>query len=283
MKRIGWFWSLILLAGLSCTRASDPEPYVDGGLSEVQVDSGHVDSGHVDSGRAQDDGSDEDFRGDIDLSVDAARAEMGVEPAAGFGLLSGQCGGVSAELSEDESSLFENVIDFQNDPFDDGDLSALSPGGAEILTDGNAGGGSLLSEVFSFEVLHRCDGAQLLKSENEIVYDNPMGKRTDLLVMIDGQRVGVSVTRAVGFPRDAPYTPEEATVLIEKKLEGVQASTQNVAATDRWIKQVLHILAFSEEHAQAIRAAYGASDESLRRDTIVVVTQTDGADAFLYE
>jgi hypothetical protein len=279
MRKISWMWFVLVSSVLACSGEA-PGEAEQGGGADV-----HFDLGGIDASTAQDAEGRREMgtTGDLGPSDVTARADQGAGPGAGFGLLSGQCGGLSAELDETESSLFENRIDFQLDPFDDGDLAELSAGGAEILSDGNAGGGSLLSEVFAFEVLYRCDGAELLKSENEILYEDPMGKRTDLLVSIDGQRVGVSVTRAVGFPRDAPYTAEDATVLIEKKLEGVQSSTQNVAAADSWDKQILHILAYSEEHARAIRMAYDASAESLRTDTIVVVTQTDGDDEFLYE
>ena len=111
--------------------------------------------------------------------------------------------------------LIANRLDFGLNPYDDEDLEFLTDGGQEVVSDGNAGGSSLLSEVFAFEVLSRCEDAILLKTETEIVYNDVSGKKTDLVVTIGGIKWGVSVTRAVGYPRDAPYTVERAADLLE--------------------------------------------------------------------
>ena len=246
------------------------------------ADSGaFVDAGRppVDSGGAVDAGA---VRLDAGVE-DAGRVDGGGSVAApGFGTISGDCGEVSAELSDAAPSLFENHIDFANDPFDlNTDLSQLTIGGQEIIADGNAGGSSVLSEVFSYEVLARCEGALLLKTETEVRYDQA-GKITDLLVEIDGEKVGVSVTRAVGFPRDAPYTIEQARALLEDKLSDILISSANVSAEDAWVKQVLHVVAYAEQHAESVRAAWAQVDSTVRADTIVLVTVTDGDDAFIY-
>jgi hypothetical protein len=85
---------------------------------------------------------------------------------------------------------------FFADRFSRADPVGVSAGAQEILAEGTAGGSSGYSEAFAFEVLHRCEGAELIKSETEIVYDTP-GALTDILVRIDGMPVGVSVTRVV--------------------------------------------------------------------------------------
>ena len=167
------------------------------------------------------------------------------------------------------------------DPYDDADLARLTAGGREIIADGNAGGSSIMSEVFAFEVLARCELATLVKTETEVVYDT-QGKITDLLVEIDGQKVGVSVTRAVGFPFDDPYTVEKATAILEKKLADIQVSTANVSDGDRWVKQILHIIAYADAHVTSIETAWNALDSGLRGDTIILVTVSDGDDAFIY-
>ncbi|MEZ4462188.1 MAG: hypothetical protein R3E66_21195 [bacterium] len=141
--------------------------------------------------------------GGFDAQTDEGVADMSV--ATGFGVITGQCGEIDmTELLSSQPFLFVNTIDFQMDPYDDADLPRLTPGGQEIIADGNAGGSSIMSEVFAYEVLERCDMAALLKTETEIVYQT-QGKITDLLVQLDGLKVGVSVTRAVSFPRDFPY------------------------------------------------------------------------------
>ncbi len=210
-----------------------------------------------------------------DLAPDAFSA------LAGVGTLSGQCGVLDeAVWADDGPALFRNALDFgAGYSFDPDDLSA---GGQEIDADGNLGGSSLHSEIFAFEVLRRCELAELLKTEVEIVYLDPGGKKTDLLLTIDGRRVGVSVTRAVGFPRDAPYPPAEASALLEKKLADLPRSAANAAAADRWQRSLLAVLAYGPEHADALQQAFAALDPAVRGDALVVITVTDGDDEFIY-
>ena len=203
-------------------------------------------------------------------------------PLAGFGGLEGTCGTIdSAALTSPEPQLLHNALDFANMPYNDGLLAELSAGGQEIYNDGNAGGSSIYSEMFAHEVLHRCELAQLLKTENEIIYDT-QGKITDFLVEIQEHKVGVSVTRAFRFPPGDPYTEAHADELLRDKLADVQESSANVAAEDAWVKQILHILAYEPMHAASLEAAYDALEPAVRADTIVVVTVTHGQDDFMY-
>ncbi len=250
-----------------------------------------VDLGGMDTGRS-DVGSEDTGDGPPDLGrLDAGRLDVGAEdsgagdlgaPAGRLGTISGDCGVLDDELVSMQPDYFASAIDFAMDPYDDADLERLSAGGQEIVADGNAGGSSLLSEVFAFEVLQRCEGAVLLKTETEVLYTDPSGKLTDLLVEIDGVKIGVSVTRAVGFPREDPYTEQQATDLLTDKLLDVQASSTNVAEADRWEKQILHVLAYAPEHGESLRTAYAALGSDVKSDTVVWVTVTDGDDMFLY-
>ena len=178
--------------------------------------------------------------------------------------------------------FLSNRIDFGDNSYDETDFSELTEGGQEIINDGNAGGSSLLSEVFAFEVLRRCEDAVLLKTETEIVYTDVSGKKTDLLVTIGGIKWGVSVTRAVGFPRDDPYTVERAGQLLEQKLSGVIASSANVTQEDAWERQILHVIAYGTEHLESLEAAFALMDDEIRSNTLVWVTVSDGDDEFLY-
>ncbi len=89
-------------------------------------------------------------------------------PLDGFGALTGDCDVLDAELTGPSPALFNARLDLPSGP---PEAAALSEGGAEILADGNLGGNSIWSEVLTHEVLYRCEGAALLKSEGEIVYD----------------------------------------------------------------------------------------------------------------
>ena len=103
-----------------------------------------------------------------------------------------------------------------------------------------------------------------------------------MLLEIDSVKIGVSVTRAFVYPPDTPYTNELAEELLEKKLAGVLDSSANVGDEDAWEKQILHILAYSPDHQARVLESYQELDPSLTADTIVMVTSTEGEDAFLY-
>jgi hypothetical protein len=237
----------------------------------------------VDAGSAADAGALDGGEVDAAIVVDAGPADAGSLDAGPteVGVIEGTCGVLDdGELLSPSSFVFDNAIDFPM-AFTPTDETRLSAGAQEILLDGTAGGSSGYSEAFSFEVLHRCEGAALLKSETEIVYD-ATGSITDILVEIGGHRVGVSVTRAVAFPFDTPYDVPTAQMLLERKLAGILESTANVSAGDAWVKQILYVIAYAPMHAASILAAWDLVDPSLRADTILMVTVTNGMDDFIY-
>jgi hypothetical protein len=214
--------------------------------------------------------------------ADEADATPGV-PLPGFGALSGDCGVIDEAVWASSEPLFvQNHLDFGDDPYDEADYDLLTPGAQTIYDLPNAGGSSKDSEAFAAEVLTRCELATFLKTEMQILYRDPQGKITDLLVQIDGRKTGVSVTRAMSWPLDDPYSPDAASALLVKKLEGIQASTANVAPTDAWARQILSVMAYGPAHAEVLHQAWQTLSADLRGDTIVYVTVTDGDDAFLY-
>ena len=200
-------------------------------------------------------------------------------PLDGLGVLSGDCDVIDTELTDDAPSLFVNTLDFGTEAFD---YDALSAGGRAVYDAGNLGGSSLYSEIFAYEVLYRCEQAALLQTEADIVYDDPSGKKTDLLVDLDGETIGVSVTRAYAWPPEDPYTVEQATALLDDKLDDVLLSSANVGAEHAWGKQILSVIAYTPDHAAAIVAAWDLLDTETRADTVVLVTITEGDDALLY-
>lgn len=204
----------------------------------------------------------------------------GGDPLDGYGALSGTCGDVDlADILSTDPDYQTNGIDFTARlPFDD---MFLSDGGLEMVADGNLGGSSLYSEVFAFEVLQRCEGALLLKTEGEIIYQT-MGKKTDILLEIDGERVGVSVVRAMSYPEGSPYPVSQAYDVLEGKLADILESSVNVAPADSWPKQILAVVAQTQDHADAIEQAYAMMDAATKSDTIVYVTVTEGDDDFIY-
>lgn len=277
------------MAFWGCAGDETPNAEANNGY-DVGLDfGGSVQDMGVDVIDSPDVGTDRDVEADVspvdmdtpDARNDAASADMSMA-TPGFGTLGGDCGNIDmTEIQSSQAFTFINTLDFGDNPYDDTDFGLLTAGGQEIINDGNAGGSSILSEVFAYEVLERCEMATLLKTETEIAYDT-QGKITDLLVRIDGLKVGVSVTRALSFPRDSPYSEMTATNLFEKKLGDILLSTANVSAPDAWEKQILHVLVDRAEHIPVIESVLANVDPMVRADTIVVLTITQGADDPIY-
>lgn len=272
--------------GSSSGASADTSTEADAGSGDTGTSEDTAESADTatDSGSGSGDATVEDTAIEPDSADDTASDGSGgpTLPLPGFGTITGSCGVIDAQLLSPDPSVIVNAIDFGSDPWDNpADLGLLTTGGQEMVADGNAGGSSLESEIFSLEVLTRCEGATLVKTETEVVYD-VRGSITDILVEIDGMKVGVSVTRAVGFPRDAAYTEATASALLTRKLTDIEESTANVSAGDRWVKQILHVIAYADQHVAAMQAAYAALDPSVKADTILWVTRSDGDDEFIY-
>ena len=204
----------------------------------------------------------------------------GGAPLDGYGVISGVCGDIDLEdIASAAPQLLEATLDFTNRPVFDPML--LTAEGQAMVAQGNLGGSSLYSEVFAFEMLERCDGAKLLKTEAEILYATN-SKKTDILVEIDGQKVGVSVVRAMSYPEGAAYPVSQALTVLEGKLADILKSSASVAPEDAWKKQILSVLAQTPAHAMAIEEAYTMIDPATKADTIVAITVTEGTDQFIY-
>ena len=199
-------------------------------------------------------------------------------PLEGFGEIEGECGVLLQSPISDTAFIVQNSIDFAELALDD---ESLSEGSQEILSEGNLNSGSLYSEIFAFELLYRCETATLLQTETEIEYTDPNGKKIDLIVSIDAQQYGISVTRAFNYPPEDPYTREAAETLLEDKLSDIALSTANLSdpALDR---QILSIIGYSPDHVTQIVSAWEALGSSIKGDTIIYVTVTSGDDEFIY-
>jgi len=195
--------------------------------------------------------------------------------------LSGPCGQLDTELTETAPSTFDGAAFFHRE-YTEADEALLSEGGLEILRDGNAGGSSIFSELFAYEVLGWCESIELIKTENEIEY-NGQSKKTDFLGAKAGVRLGVSVTRAQTFPLGSQLTVENAQTLLDDKLSDVLESSANVVSEDAWQKQILAVMVYNRQHLTSLQAALPLIDATTRADTIVWLTVTDGADEFIYE
>ncbi|RUS85589.1 hypothetical protein EGW08_006672 [Elysia chlorotica] len=150
----------------------------------------------------------------------------------------------------------------------------LTVGGYRLLTVPNAGGSSVISEVLSFELLHKCFSAQLKKTEMEVSYFPLGGSITDYTCEMFHSTVAVSVTRAMKFRGD--YSLEDAQRLITKKLKGIIQSTRN--SLEKWSKQILHIWSTSHHVTSTLVQAYDTIDPETKANTVVIITTAENAD-----
>ncbi|KAF9976680.1 hypothetical protein BGZ73_008077 [Actinomortierella ambigua] len=168
--------------------------------------------------------------------------------------------------------------------FDDMDWSSDA---LRMLYLPNAGGSSHLSEVLSFEILHRCLGAQLAETEMEIRYFFAYQPITDYTVTVPSLagvvgygpgrmhghqgpvKLGVSVTRAFSFR--GPYRRSDCRKLLRKKLRGIIESSKNVVG-GKLYKQILHVLVPSGKVARTVYSTWKRMPAELVHNTVVVVS-----------
>lgn len=209
-------------------------------------------------------------------------SEVSASATGNDGILSGQCGEIDAvEVDSNEAFFFENHMDFPVRLMANA-IGIFEAGTQALIENPNAGGSSVLSEAMAFEMLARCDGASLRATENEVTYQPPDSEKTDFVITLDGETVGVSVTRAFVFNPSQEYTASEAQRVIGHKLAGIIESTQTVQPPYQWRKQILVVLTPSEMNAAIVRTVWEGLDTAMRADTIVVVTVTSGEDDFVY-
>jgi len=160
------------------------------------------------------------------------------------------------------------VVHTEFDPFRATEHMRLSDSAKKIRDVPNAGGNSVVSEVLSFELMQKCFGAELLKTEMEVSYWPEGGSITDYTCTMFGTSLGVSVTRAMKYK--GPYTQEDAERLLTKKLNGVVQSSKN--SLEKWSKQILHIWATSADVANIVTQMYDRVPNNVKSNTVVLVT-----------
>jgi hypothetical protein len=281
-RTIGTFLALALALAPGCSSgSSEATTPVDDAGAPPTLDAGASDASGPDLDAATSDAEARDAGAPIDASP-AADASAPRDAAQGpygdiLGTLTGECGNLAARLTDPSPSLAKNDLVFVA-----GETwapASLSEGGARLYNTPNAGGSSFESEVMSYEVLRYCENAALLKTETEITYAIT-GTITDLLVGIGGKKVGVSVTRAYK-PSNMSYPDTEVQALLQRKLDGVVASSANVSAGDRWVKQILHVFTANRAATEAVQRVYPTLPAATRADTILLLTQTTGG-GFVY-
>ncbi len=251
---------------------SKPDTTTDA-VSETSKDDGQSEA--LDDGRS--DGASEATTDAESESDDTDDADSDIKNFS-IGSVTGPCGVLDdEEWLSDAPFIYINTLDLGDAGYD---ISLLSEKGQYIANAENAGGSSVPSEAIAFEMLHLCEGATFLKDEVEVIYDQKEGGITDILVEIDGRKVGVSVTRAFAYQRE--YTLEDAEKILKKKLTALPIAMSNANEVDRWEKSILSVLAYDANSAAQIKAAFDIASAELKGDAIVMVTVSDGDDSALY-
>lgn len=179
-------------------------------------------------------------------------------------------------------------------------FSPCNTGTLRILNTPNAGGDSVLSEAVAFDLLYRLFGMQLQFDEMHVPYVFKGGPMVDFVCAVNGQWVGVSVTRVFygapeiidansgsvngkkdGAKRDLKkLTREGVERLLWKKVNGLYFAARGVDVADGGeCKKVLLVWVRSGKVARMVRKALGrvfkAMDEEVKEGVVVLVVVTD--------
>ena len=93
----------------------------------------------------------------------------------------------------------------------------LTPTALRAIACVNAGGKSEISEALSINYFEKIFGAHSIILEMEVEYwiDYSM---VDYVCTVGQHRIGVSVTRAMGYPEESIFTAETAKYLLRRKI-----------------------------------------------------------------
>jgi len=122
-----------------------------------------------------------------------------------------------------------------------------------VVLEPNAGGKSVVSEALSVEYMAQRFRATDVQTEMELKYWSEHWKKIDYSVRVGNVRVGVSVTRAMGFPTQAEFTMEDARRLLKKKLFGLLVARAGIDESCRFGVAVLHVWCQSKRIAALLR------------------------------
>lgn len=154
----------------------------------------------------------------------------------------------------------------------------LGQDATRVRTESNAGGTSTISESLSVEYFVRRFQAKDIVTEMEVEYRAYNWKKVDYICTLYGQRVGVSVTRAMSFPDPKDFSTQTAYRLLYKKLFGLVVARHGVSKRHSFCQCILHVWCETQETASIMQQEYdGVSQElDITDDVIMVLTVAEG-------
>ncbi|MCO5573390.1 hypothetical protein L7F22_027161 [Adiantum nelumboides] len=147
-----------------------------------------------------------------------------------------------------------------------------------VRTESNAGGTSTISECLSVEYFVRRFQAKDIVTEMEVEYCSFNWKKVDFICTLYGQRVGISVTRAMSFPDPKDFSAQMAYRLLHKKLFGLVVARHGVSKRHSFSQCILHVWCETQQTADLMQREYDAVSRELdiADDVVMVLTVADG-------
>lgn len=156
---------------------------------------------------------------------------------------------------------------------------------ARSLVIDNAGGNSEYSEAMSMHYFEHVFNGKDFILENEVEYWREF-KMVDYICTIRNERIGVSVTRAMGFPHSSMFVKKDAENLLKKKINGLIVACDLVLTKHSFTKSILHVWCQNKRIANLVREAYEEAIEidamglKVLCDVAVILTICDDKDIY---
>jgi uncharacterized protein (TIGR02145 family) len=150
-----------------------------------------------------------------------------------------------------------------------------------VFNDYLLGGSSGNSIGLGMEVLYRLSEASLFSPESQIQYIDAGGEKTDFIVTLESNRIGIEVGRA--YSPLGSYTLQNAIDYLTASLNDILLKSQNLMEEYLCEKYILLVFAYNSESTALLSTAWESIDSATKANTIVLVVTTDGDDSFLYE
>lgn len=156
---------------------------------------------------------------------------------------------------------------------------------ARSLVIDNAGGNSEYSEAISMHYFEHVFMGKDFILENEVQYWREF-KMVDYICTISDERIGVSVTRAMGFPHSSMFGKTDAEHLLKKKINGLIMACDLVLNKHSFTKSILHVWCQNKRIADLVKEAYeevleiDSMELKVLCDVAVILTICDDKDIY---
>jgi len=136
----------------------------------------------------------------------------------------------------------------------------------------NAGGKSNVSEMYSIDLFLKKYNAKNFIFEKQVKYWVDY-KMVDFICTINNERVGISVTRAMGYPNISDFNKDKALLLLNKKINGLVIARNSVIESQNFSRCILHIWCQTNKIAKMIVKCYkNANNLQVDSDLLLLIT-----------